>query len=99
MQTALAVERVASWQAAFKSEAVQRSAIFALSLLCALLVWTLLAWWVGKPAFLPSPTKTLKGAIELVRNGELQVDVAVSFAHRLPPTGVRIPDRKSQHRF
>ena len=35
-------------------------------------VWTFLAWWVGKPAFLPSPAKTLDGAIELISNGELQ---------------------------
>ena len=58
---------------------MQRGAIFALSLLCALSVWTFLAWWVGKPAFLPSPAETFKGAVELVRNGELQADVAVSF--------------------
>jgi NitT/TauT family transport system permease protein len=62
------------------SETVQRGAIFALSLVCALGVWTLLAWWVGKPAFLPSPANTLHGAIELLRNGELQADVAASFA-------------------
>lgn len=62
-----------------RGEAVQHGAIFALSLLCALLVWTALAWWVGKPAFLPSPVKTLDGAIELVRNGDLQADVAISF--------------------
>jgi NitT/TauT family transport system permease protein len=62
-----------------RGEAVQHGAIFALSLLCALLVWTALAWWVGKPAFLPSPAKTLDGAIELVRNGDLQADVAISF--------------------
>jgi ABC-type nitrate/sulfonate/bicarbonate transport system permease component len=79
MQTALAVERVAPRQSAFKSDAVQRGAIFALSLLCALLVWTFLAWWVAKPAFLPSPAKTFEGAIELVRNGELQTDIAASF--------------------
>jgi ABC-type nitrate/sulfonate/bicarbonate transport system permease component len=79
MQPTLAVERSISWQSPWRSERVQRFAIFALSLLCALLAWTFFAWWVGKPAFLPSPTKTLEGAIELVRNGELQAGVAVSF--------------------
>lgn len=79
MQTALAVERGPSWQSAFRSDTVQRGAIFALSLLCALLVWTFLAWWVGKPAFLPSPVKTFEGAVELIRNGELQTDIAASF--------------------
>jgi len=59
---------------------MQRAAIFAVSLLCALIVWTFLAWWVAKPAFLPSPVKTFEGAIELVRNGELLADVAASFA-------------------
>lgn len=80
MQTVLAVERVGWWQTTVKAESVQRGAIFALSLLCALLIWTLLAWWVGKPAFLPSPGRTLAGAIELLRNGDLQADVAASFA-------------------
>jgi NitT/TauT family transport system permease protein len=80
MQTALAVERAARWRGNWSNEPMQRAAIFAVSLVCALLVWTLLAWWVGKPAFLPSPAKTLEGAVELVRNGELQVDIAASFA-------------------
>jgi len=79
MQTTLAVERVGWRQTAVKTEAVQRGAIFALSLLCALLLWSLLAWWVGKPAFLPSPARTLAGAVELLRNGDLQADVAASF--------------------
>jgi NitT/TauT family transport system permease protein len=79
MQTSLAVERTMWWQGTWRSVAAQRMAIFVLSLLCALLLWTLLAWWVGKPAFLPSPAKTLEGAIELVRNGELQAGVAASF--------------------
>jgi NitT/TauT family transport system permease protein len=79
MQTVLVVERPAFRRTLLHSEAVQRGAIFGLSLLCALLVWTALAWWVGKPAFLPSPAKTLDGAIELIRNGDLQADVAVSF--------------------
>ena len=53
MQTALAVER--AWVAAIGTGRAcpRRFAIFALSLVCALLLWTFLAWWVGKPAFLP----------------------------------------------
>jgi taurine transport system permease protein len=80
MQTAQAVERAARWPSNWSSEAMQRTAIFAVSLVCALLVWSLLAWWVAKPAFLPSPVKTFDGAIELIRSGELQADIAVSFA-------------------
>jgi ABC-type nitrate/sulfonate/bicarbonate transport system permease component len=80
MQTTLAVERSPWRQRTWSREALKRMAIFASSLVCALLLWTLLAWWVGKPAFLPSPAKTLEGAIELVRNGDLQADVAASFA-------------------
>jgi ABC-type nitrate/sulfonate/bicarbonate transport system permease component len=79
MQTALAVDRAPRWWANASSEAMQRAAIFAASLICALVVWTFLAWWVGKPAFLPSPGKTFDGAVELVRNGELQADVVASF--------------------
>lgn len=79
MQTALAVDRAGSRQSSLRNEAVQRGTIFALSLLCALAVWTFAAWWVGKPAFLPSPAKTLAGAIELIKNGDLQADVAMSF--------------------
>jgi ABC-type nitrate/sulfonate/bicarbonate transport system permease component len=79
MQTALAVERTVRWPKNWSSEAVQRGAIFALSLACALALWTLLAWWVGKPAFLPSPMKTFEGAVELVGNGDLQADIAASF--------------------
>jgi len=79
MQTALAVERVARWQMPFRSDTLRRGGILMASLLCALLLWTFLAWWVGKPAFLPSPAKTLDGAIELIQNGELQTDVAQSF--------------------
>jgi ABC-type nitrate/sulfonate/bicarbonate transport system permease component len=80
MQTALAVERAARWRDNWRGEGVQRAAIFAASLACAMAVWMLLAWWVGKPAFLPSPAKTFEGAVELVRNGELQTDIAASFA-------------------
>src|SRR6516162_454240 len=80
MQTVLAVDPGLRWSSKLNNEAMQRAGIFGISLLCALVVWTLLAWWVGKPAFLPSPTKTFEGAVELVRNGELQADVAASFA-------------------
>ena len=81
MQQTLTVEsRAAPRPAIFSSQRLQRAAIFALSLLTALTVWTLLAWWVGKPAFLPSPLKTLHGAIELVQSGDLQTDIIVSFS-------------------
>jgi NitT/TauT family transport system permease protein len=79
MQSTLAIERPLWWQSAWKSDAVRRLAIFALSLLCGLVLWTFLAWWVGKPAFLPSPAKTLEGAIELIRSGDLQDHVVTSF--------------------
>lgn len=79
MQRALTVERGVWWLSSRTTESAQRTALFALSLVCAVLLWTLLAWWVGKPAFLPSPGKTLEGAIELVRNGELQAGVIASF--------------------
>src|SRR5712691_7856766 len=80
MQTALAVERTAWWQKTWNNEVLQRMAIFAASLACALVLWTLLAWWVDKPPFLPSPIRTFEGAVELIGKGELQADVAVSFA-------------------
>jgi taurine transport system permease protein len=57
-----------------------RSLAFLGSLVCALIIWNLLAWWVGKPAFLPSPRATLNGAIELINNGELFSSVAASFS-------------------
>ena len=79
--TALAVERRPTvwWHAAARSDGMRRTAVFLLSLFCAFLLWTFLAWWVGKPAFLPSPGKTLEGAIELVASGDLQSHVAASF--------------------
>ena len=80
MQTVLAVDPELRWPRKLSSESMQRAGIFAVSLTCALVVWAFLAWSVGKPAFLPSPIKTLEGAVELVRNGELQADVAASFA-------------------
>jgi NitT/TauT family transport system permease protein len=84
-QTTLALEhgRGAWWQSTWKSDGVRRMAIFTLSLICALLLWTFLAWWVGKPAFLPSPAKTLDGAIELISKGELQSHVVASFTRIL----------------
>jgi NitT/TauT family transport system permease protein len=50
------------------------------SLVTFLVFWSLLAWWLAKPAFLPSPAETLEGAVELIRSGELPIDIAVSFA-------------------
>ena len=79
MQSTLAIERAVWWQSAWKSDAARRLAVFALSLLCGLILWTFLAWWVGKPAFLPSPAKTLEGAMELIRSGDLQDHVVTSF--------------------
>jgi NitT/TauT family transport system permease protein len=66
-----------------RTESVRHGLIFALAILTALLVWTVLAWLVGKPAFLPSPAKTLEGAIELIRDGTLQADIAISLARIL----------------
>jgi ABC-type nitrate/sulfonate/bicarbonate transport system permease component len=80
METALSTRTDSTrwkWPASLGS--LRHASIFALSLLCALLCWTFLAWWVGKPAFLPSPIRTFYGAIELLRDGTLQEDVAVSF--------------------
>lgn len=57
-----------------------RSLAFFSSLLCALLIWELMALWVHKPAFLPSPMDTLNGAIELIRNGELFASIVASFS-------------------
>ena len=65
------------------SESVQHALVFGGSLLFALVVWTLLAAWVNKPAFLPSPLKTLEGAVELIGDGTLQADIAVSLARIL----------------
>jgi taurine transport system permease protein len=79
MQTAPAIERIAWRRPSWKSDAARRGAIFSLSLVCALLIWMFLAWWVGKPAFLPSPARTLEGAIELIASGDLQTHVAASF--------------------
>jgi ABC-type nitrate/sulfonate/bicarbonate transport system permease component len=62
------------------SDAVSHYIAFGASLVCALIIWTSLAWWVGKPAFLPSPRATLDGAIELIRNGQLMENVSASLS-------------------
>lgn len=61
----------------------KRYLAFLASLLCGVFIWSVLAWWVGKPAFLPSPLATLRGAVELIENGELVQSVAVSFSRVL----------------
>lgn len=83
MSLALSADSRMWWKKTVKQDSIWKTSIFVLSLACALVVWTVLAWWVAKPAFLPSPAKTLGGAIELIRSGELQTDVAVSFARIL----------------
>lgn len=69
------VDRRPSWDA----ERAMQFMAFVASLMCALLVWHILSWWMDRPAFLPSPTATLNGAIELIRNGQLQSNVAASM--------------------
>jgi NitT/TauT family transport system permease protein len=64
----------------WKNESLTRGLAFGASLVCAVAVWGGLAWWVGKPAFLPSPAATLGGAIELIANGQLFGHVAASFS-------------------
>jgi taurine transport system permease protein len=80
--TASAV-RLKMWVKAWNHDVVWRSVAFLFSLSCAMIVWTFLAWWVGKSAFLPSPGATLAGAIELIKSGELQSSVAASFSRVL----------------
>jgi taurine transport system permease protein len=65
------------------SDRAKRYLAFAGSLVCGLCIWSILAWWVGKPPFLPSPLATLRGARELIENGELLASVAVSFSRVL----------------
>jgi taurine transport system permease protein len=81
MSVALSADSRIGW--AFNQDTIWKTSIFVLSLTCALAFWTVLAWWVGKPAFLPSPSRTLDGAIELIHNGDLQKDIAISFARIL----------------
>ena len=83
METTQALERGNGWAQTWRGDSLRRGLIFGASLLCALLLWTALAWWVGKPAFLPSPAKTLEGAFELVKNGDLQAGVLASFSRIL----------------
>ena len=83
MERAAALDRSGWWRQTWGSDSFRRMLGFAGSLLCALVAWTLLAWWVGKPAFLPSPQKTLEGAIELVQNGQLYEGVLASFTRIL----------------
>jgi ABC-type nitrate/sulfonate/bicarbonate transport system permease component len=80
-QTTLAFERTrgAWWQQIKASDSMWRASIFILSLACAMLLWSFLAWWIAKPAFLPSPEKTLEGGIELIKSGDLQMHVLTSF--------------------
>jgi len=82
METTVALERPA-WRQPWNSAAFRRALIFAGSLAAGLLIWTLLAWWAGKPAFMPSPAKTLEGAIELIKNGELYKGIVASFSRIL----------------
>jgi len=79
METARTLDRTEWWRRTWGSDSFRRMLVFATSLACAFLVWTALAWWVGKPAFLPSPQKTLEGAFELIENGDLYAGVVVSF--------------------
>ena len=67
------------WRPVWGNYAIRQMLTFGLSLLCALAVWSALAWWVGKPAFLPSPLDTLKGAGELIENGQLAAGIAASL--------------------
>jgi ABC-type nitrate/sulfonate/bicarbonate transport system permease component len=64
----------------WNNDRMSRWAALVASLICGLLIWSILAWWVGKPAFLPSPRATLAGAIELIRNGQLLTNVMASFS-------------------
>lgn len=80
METARTRDRTQWWRRTWDSDSFRRMLVFAASLVCAFIVWTVLALWVGKPAFLPSPQKTLEGAFELIENGDLYSAVAASFA-------------------
>lgn len=82
MDTEIALERPAWWQP-WNSAAFRRALVFAGSLVAGILIWTLLAWWAGKPAFMPSPAKTLEGAVELIKNGELYKGIVASFSRIL----------------
>lgn len=64
----------------WNDDAAARFFAFIASLICAFICWSVMAWWVGKPAFLPSPRATLDGAIELIKNGQLLVNVVASWS-------------------
>ena len=83
METTVAFEHPGWLQQTWNSGAFRRMLMFAGSLGCGLLIWTLLAWWAGKPAFMPSPAKTLEGAAELIHNGELYKGIVASFSRIL----------------
>jgi ABC-type nitrate/sulfonate/bicarbonate transport system permease component len=80
MQVTPSLDRVTGLGARRTDDSFRRSLVFAASLVFALVFWAVLAWWVDKPAFLPSPEATLKGAVELIGNGELLNDVIASFS-------------------
>lgn len=83
MQLDPSLDRPAGLNVWHINESFRRTLIFAGSLIFALVLWRLLAWWVDKPAFLPSPETTLKGAVELIGNGELLNDIVASFSRIL----------------
>lgn len=83
MKNTLALERVGWSLEVWRSGSFRRLLIFGGSLICGVLIWTLAAWRVGQPAFLPSPAKTLEGAVELVQNGQLFESVLASFGRIL----------------
>ena len=64
----------------WRNDTVSHYLAFSASLVCALTIWSVLAWWVGKPAFLPSPRATFDGAIDLIRNGQLADNVTASLS-------------------
>ena len=83
METTVILERPGWLQQTWNHGAFRRALIFGLSLACGVSLWTMLAWWVGKPAFMPSPAKTLEGAVELIKNGELYKGIVASFSRIL----------------
>jgi len=83
MEATVALERPGRLQQTWNSVAVRRALTFGTSLGCGVAIWALLAWWVGKPAFMPSPAKTLEGAVELIKNGELYNGIVASFTRIL----------------
>lgn len=78
IEWAKASSPLSQWHRLWSSDAMLRFAAFVASLICGLLFWSLMSWWVGKPAFLPSPRGTVDGAIELIKNGQLATNVVAS---------------------